>query len=64
MQVIKYNISTCESGTGFVVVVVFAVPCGMWESYFPNKGSNPRPLRWKRGVSTTGLPAKSLGLVF
>ena len=29
-------------------------------SQFPDQGSNPRPLQWKRGVLTTGLPGKSL----
>ena len=28
-------------------------------SLFPDQGSNPRPLCWKRGVSTTGPPGKS-----
>ena len=27
-------------------------------SEFPNQGSNPRPLRWKHGVLTTGSPGK------
>ena len=27
---------------------------------FPDQGSNPCPLQWKRGVLTTGLPVNSL----
>ena len=30
-------------------------------SWFPDQGSNPCPLQWKRGVLTTGLPGKSVG---
>ena len=29
-------------------------------SWFPDQGSNPHPLQWKRGVLTAGLPGKSL----
>ena len=29
------------------------------KSWFPNQGSNPRPLQWKCGVLTTGLLRKS-----
>ena len=32
--------------------------CGI---QFPNQGSNPCPLHWKRRVLTTGPPGKSLG---
>ena len=28
-------------------------------SYFPDQGSNPCPLQWKRGVLTAGPPGKS-----
>ena len=33
-------------------------------SQFPDQGSNPRPLHWKRRVLTTGQPGKSLNLTF
>ena len=31
-------------------------------SQFPNQGSNPHPLQWKRRVPTTGPPGKSPGI--
>ena len=36
--------------------------CSMWDPV-PWPGSNPRPLPWKCGVLTTGLPGKSLLLL-
>ena len=41
-----------------------AVPRGMRGSLFPDQGSNLCPLRWKRRVSTTGPPGKSLFFLF
>ena len=35
-----------------------AAPHSMWN--FPNQGSNPYPLQWKRRVLTAGPPGKSL----
>ena len=38
---------------------LLVVACGI---YFPDQGSNPGPLHWECGVSTTGLQGKSLSL--
>ena len=36
------------------------MPPGMWDLSSQTKGSNPRPLQWKRRLLTTGPPGKSL----
>ena len=32
------------------------MPCNMQDPSSPDQGSNPHPLRWKRGALTTGPP--------
>ena len=59
--------SSGELGKGYMaslcIIYLFIYLFGhtTWHagSQFPDQGSNPRPLQWKRGVLTTGLPGKS-----
>ena len=39
---------------------LFGYSVGHAGSWFPDQGSNPSPLPWKRGALTTGPPGKSL----
>ena len=39
------------------IYLFFTAPRGMWN--FPDQGSSPCPLQWKRRVLTTGPPGKS-----
>ena len=32
------------------ITFIFAAPCSVWDSWFPDQGSNPCPLQWKHGV--------------
>ena len=35
-----------------------AMPCGLWESWFPDQGMNLGPGQWKHQVLNTGPPRK------
>ena len=58
----------CElvSYCGFLFPFFFLFGCATQHagSQFPNQGLNLRPLHWKHGALTTGLPGKSLIVVF
>ena len=43
----------------FIYLFIYFWPHHMARGIFPNEGSNPRSLQWKRGVLTTGPPGKS-----
>ena len=40
----------------FLIYFFFASPCGI---LVPQLGTEPKPLQWKRGILTTGLPVNS-----
>ena len=40
----------------YLFIYFLATPCSMRDLKFPDQGSNPHPLKWKRGVLTTGPP--------
>ena len=52
---------TCEQEINVCFSFFFFFGCTTRHagSQFPNQGSNPSPLQWKRGVLTTGPPGKS-----
>ena len=39
--------------------IIYFFPFGRTTRNFPDHGSNPCPLQWKRGVLTAGPPGKS-----
>ena len=54
----KENI-TCFLNFIIIIIIIFGCSVQCAVSLFPNQGSNPCSLLWKRGVLTAKLPGKS-----
>ena len=53
---VKYTQHKIDHFNNFLFFWLCRMACG---PYFPDQGSNLRPLQWKRRVLTIGLPGKS-----
>ena len=59
-QTFHHIISLIIFSHTLILIITIIFGQAMWYvGSFPNQGSNPRPLHWKRGVLTTGPPGKA-----